>query len=258
MQEIFDLEGKIALVTGGSRGIGKATALRLADAGARVVVTSRKLPACEAVVAEIEARHGAGRAIAVASNLSDKASLQALHAQTLDRLGPVDILVCNAAVNPFYGAMADIPDEAFRKILDSNIIANNWLVQLVAPAMRARKDGVVVIISSIGGLEGSEVIGAYNISKAADMQMARNLAVELGPDNIRVNCIAPGLIRTDFARALWENKETLARYTNRTPLRRIGAPDEIAGSVVFLASKAGAFMTGQVMVVDGGTTISGI
>ena len=151
--------------------------------------------------------------------------------------------------------MAGISDEQFRKILDNNVIANHWLVQMVAPEMIERRDGAIVIVSSIGGLRGSPVIGAYNISKAADFQLARNLAVELGPHNVRVNCIAPGLIRTDFARALWENPDTLGHYTATTPLRRIGEPDEIAGVAVMLASRAGSFITGQGIVVDGGVTI---
>ena len=148
-------------------------------------------------------------------------------------------------------------DEQFRKILDNNIVSNHWLVQLVAPGMIERKDGAIIIVSSIGGLMGSPVIGAYNISKAADMQLARNLAVEHGRHGIRVNCIAPGLIKTDFAKALWDDPERLKATEAATPLRRIGDPDDIAGAAVFLASDAGRFMTGQTMVVDGGVTIAG-
>lgn len=255
---LFDLSGKVAVITGASRGIGRAIAERMAEAGAKVVVSSRKLDACEQVAGGINARHGEERAIAAAASLSDKAALERLVAVTKERWGRIDSLVCNAASNPYYGPMSGIGDEQFRKILDNNIIANNWLVSLVAPQMRARKDGAVIIVSSIGGLVGSPVIGAYNVSKAADMQLARNLAVELGPDNVRVNCIAPGLIRTDFSRALWENPETLERYTRYTPLRRIGEPDEIAGAAVFLASEAGRFVTGQTIVVDGGSTIAGV
>jgi NAD(P)-dependent dehydrogenase (short-subunit alcohol dehydrogenase family) len=151
--------------------------------------------------------------------------------------------------------MSTIPDDAFRKVMDNNVLANHWLIQMVLPQMIARKDGAVIIVSSIGGLRGSPVIGTYNISKAADFQLARNLAVENGMHNIRVNCIAPGLIKTDFAKALWENPETLKRSTEGAPLRRIGEPDEIAGAAVFLASKAGNFMTGQAIVIDGGVTI---
>ena len=166
------------------------------------------------------------------------------------------MLVCNAASNPYYGPMAAFRDDQFRKILDNNIVANHWLIAMVVPQMSERKDGAIIIVSSIGGLKGSTVIGAYAISKAADMQLARNLACEFGPDNVRVNCIAPGLVKTDFAKALWDNPETLKASTARSPLRRIGEPDEIAGAAVFLASAAGAFTTGQTIVIDGGATIS--
>lgn len=252
---LFSLDGKVAVVTGSSRGIGRAIALRLAEHGARVVISSRKPGPCQEVVQEIEARHGAGRAIAVPANISSKEELRHLVEETGRRLGPIDILVCNAASNPYYGPMAGIEDDQFRKILENNVIANHWLVGFAAPQMVERGGGSIIIVSSIGGLRGSPVIGAYNISKAADFQLARNLAVELGPANVRVNCIAPGLIRTDFARALWENPDTLARATSTAPLRRIGEPDEIAGAAVFLASPASAFMTGQAIVVDGGVTI---
>jgi NAD(P)-dependent dehydrogenase (short-subunit alcohol dehydrogenase family) len=173
----------------------------------------------------------------------------------LDKFGRIDVLVCNAASNPYYGPQAGIADAQFRKILDNNIVANHWLIAMAAPQMTAQKSGSIIIVSSIGGLRGSAVIGAYCISKAADMQLARNLAVEYGPHNVRVNCIAPGLIKTDFARALWEDEAMLTERTRTTPLRRIGEPDEIAGTAVFLASQAGSFVTGQSIVVDGGVTI---
>ena len=252
---LFDLTGKVAIVTGSSRGIGRAIAERLAEHGAKVVVSSRKQDACDAVVAGINAARGAGTALAVAANISRKEDLAALVARTNDTFGRIDILVCNAASNPYYGPMAGIADEQFRKILDNNVIANHWLISMAAPQMIERRDGAIVIVSSIGGLRGSSVIGAYCVSKAADMQLARNLAVEYGPHNVRINCIAPGLIKTDFARALWDNPDTLREATRTTPLRRIGAPDEIAGAAVFLASPAGSFMTGQTIVVDGGATI---
>lgn len=252
----FDLTGRIAVVTGSSRGIGAATARKLAAQGARVVISSRKQDACDAVADTINAQHGAGTAIAVAASISRKDDLQNLVDQTRDRLGPVDILVCNAASNPYFGPMGGISDEQFRKILDNNILSNHWLIQMVLPDMRAAGRGSVIIISSIGGLHGTASIGVYNISKAADFQLARNLAVELGPDNIRVNCIAPGLIQTDMARALWENEEMMGYVRRVTPLRRIGQPDEIAGAAVFLASDESTYITGQAIVVDGGTTIA--
>ncbi|MDE3176517.1 MAG: SDR family oxidoreductase [Pseudomonadota bacterium] len=253
---LFDLTGKVAVVTGSSRGIGRAIVERLAEHGAKVVVSSRKAAACEEVAAGLNARHGEGRAMAIAANISSKADLQRLADQTVAAFGRIDILVCNAASNPYYGPLGGIADDQFRKILDNNIISNHWLIGMVAPAMRARKDGAIVIVSSIGGLKGNSIIGAYNISKAADFSLARNLAVEFGADNVRVNCIAPGLIKTDFARALWENPATLQASNARTPLARIGEPDEIAGAAVFLASRAGAYMTGQTIVIDGGQTIT--
>ena len=253
--ELFDLAGKTAIITGSSRGIGKAIAERMAEHGARVVISSRKAAPCNEVAAAINAKHGAGRAIAIPANISSKEELQRLVDETRKAFGDIHILVCNAAANPYYGPLAQIPDDAFRKILENNIVANNWLISMVVPEMRARKDGSIMIVSSIGGLRGSPVIGAYCLSKAADMQLARNLAVEYGPDNVRVNCIAPGLIKTDFAKALWDDPETLKRSTAGAALKRIGDPDEIAGCAVFLAGKAGAFVTGQNFVIDGGQTI---
>ena len=252
---LFNLHGQVAIVTGSSRGIGRAIAERLAEHGAHVVVSSRKQDACEEVVQTINARHGPGSAIAVAANISSKEALQGLVDQSLQHFGRVDVLVCNAASNPYYGPMGGITDEQFRKILDNNVISNHWLIQMCLPQMIERKAGSIIIVSSIGGLRGSTTIGAYNVSKAADFQLARNMAHEIGPHGIRINCIAPGLVRTDFARALWENPETLDRATRMVPLRRIGEPDEIAGAAVFLASKASSFMTGQAVVCDGGATI---
>ncbi|MGZ5234998.1 MAG: SDR family NAD(P)-dependent oxidoreductase [Caldimonas sp.] len=254
---LFDMTGKVVVITGSSRGIGKAIADEMAVHGARVVISSRKQDACDAVAAAIDARHGAGTALSVSANISSKESLQRLVDRTRQAFGQIDALVCNAASNPYYGPLAGISDEAFRKILDNNIIANHWLISMVAPEMLARGEGSVTIISSIGGLKGSTVIGAYCISKAADMELARSLADEFGPRGVRVNCIAPGLIRTDFAKALWQNPETLARSTAMASLKRIGEPHEIAGAAVFLASRAGAFTTGQTLVIDGGATISG-
>ena len=254
---LFDLSGKVAVVTGSSRGIGRAIAEQMARAGARVVISSRKLAACEEVAIAINAAVGEERAIALEASISDPVALERLVQRTTDRWGAIDILVCNAASNPYYGPMADISDDAFRKILGNNVIANNRLIALASVGMRDRKDGAVIIISSIGGLVGSPVIGAYNVSKAADMQLAHNLAMEFGRDNVRVNCIAPGLIKTDFSRALWENEETSAHLNKVTPLGRPGTAEEIAGAAVFLASRAGSYVTGQTIVVDGGATVFG-
>jgi NAD(P)-dependent dehydrogenase (short-subunit alcohol dehydrogenase family) len=251
--ELFDLTGKVAVITGSSRGIGKAIAERMAEHGAKVVISSRKAGPCEEVAAAINEKHP-GAAVAIPANISAKEDLQRLVDESRKAFGQIDILVCNAASNPYFGPMSGLPDDAFHKILDNNIVSNHWLIQMVAPEMKARKDGAVIIISSIGGLRGSGALGAYAISKAADMQLARNLAQELSPDNIRVNCIAPGLVKTDFARALWDTPEAERRSSFGTPLRRLGEPDDIAGAAVFLAGRSGAWMTGQTMVVDGGST----
>jgi NAD(P)-dependent dehydrogenase (short-subunit alcohol dehydrogenase family) len=255
MSSLFDLTGKVAVITGSSRGIGRAIAERLAEHGARVTISSRNLHACEPVANALNARYGAGRANACAANISSKEALRNLVDHTNQVFGQIDILVCNAASNPYYGPLGGISDEQFRKTLDNNIISNHWLIGMCAPQMIERKEGSIIIVSSNGGLRGSTVLGAYAISKAADFQLARNLAHEYGPHGVRVNCIAPGLVRTDFARALWENPEILERATRTAPLRRIGEPDEIAGAAVYLASRASSFTTGQAIVCDGGVTI---
>ena len=249
---LFDLSGKVAIVTGSTKGIGRAIAEGLAAHGAKVVISSRKIDACESVAAGITA--AGGQAIAVACNVSHPDQREALVERTREEWGRVDVLVCNAAVNPYYGASLEIPDSAFQKVMDVNIGSVMEFVKLVAPEMKERRDGSVIIVSSTGGLHGSAVLGAYCISKAADMQIARNLAVELGPHNIRVNCIAPGLVKTDFARALWEDPERRAASEARTPLRRLGDPEDLAGIGVYLASRAGSWTTGQTFVVDGGVT----
>ena len=254
--QLFDLTEKTAIITGSSRGIGRAIAERLAEHGARVVISSRKAGPCDEVAADINARYGEGRAIAVPASIASKDDLQRLVDETNAAFGRIDIVVCNAATNPYAGPMAGISDDQFEKILQNNVISNHWLIQMVAPQMLARKDGSIIIVSSIGGLRGNALIGAYNISKAADMQLARNLAVEWGPSNVRVNCIAPGLVQTDFARYLWENPDLLKQVTDPAPLKRIGQPDEIAGAAVYLASPASSYMTGQTLVVDGGITIA--
>ena len=252
MSALFDLTGQVAVITGSSKGIGRAIAERMAEHGARVVISSRKQDACEVVAAGI--RDAGGEAIAVACNIGRKDELQTLVRRTMAEWGRIDTLVCNAAVNPYYGPSASIPDDAWDRIMGSNIRSNHWLCTMVLPGMAERGEGSVIIVSSIAGLRGTATLGAYGVSKAADMQLARNLAVEWGPRGIRANCIAPGLVRTDFARALWEDPENLERRMADTPLRRIGEPDEIAGAAVFLAAASGRFMTGQTMVIDGGKT----
>ena len=253
---LFDLTGRTAVITGSSRGIGKAIAERMAEHGARVVISSRKAGPCDQVAAEINDRFGPGRAIAVPANIGSKEDLQRLVDEAMRAFGRIDVLVCNAASNPYAGPMSGISDDQFNKILQNNVISNHWLIQMTAPQMVERRDGSIVVVSSIGGLRGNALIGAYNISKAADMQLVRNLAVEYGPSNVRVNCIAPGLIQTDFARYLWENPQILKATTDPMPLKRIGQPDEIAGAAVYLAAPAAAYMTGHTLVVDGGVTIA--
>src|SRR6516164_1490979 len=248
----FDLTGRVAVVTGSSRGIGRSSAELLARLGAKVVISSRKTDACEEVAQGI--RKAGGDAHVIACNISRRDEVQALIEGATAHYGQIDILVCNAAVNPHYGPLLDITDEAFDKIMHANVKSNLWLCSLAIPPMAARGKGSVVIISSIGGMRGSTVIGAYGISKAADFALCRSLAGEWGPQGVRVNCVAPGLIKTDFARALWEDEERLKRRCATTPLRRIGEPHEIAGAVAYLASDASTFMTGQTIVVDGGVT----
>ncbi len=249
---LFDLSGKVAIITGSSRGIGRAIAEEFALHGAKVVISSRRQDACDLVAAEIDATFGPGTALPVAASISDKDALHRLVDETADKLGRIDILVCNAASNPYYGPMSGISDDQFRKIFDNNVLSNHWLIQRCVPQMEAVGEGSVIIVSSIGGLQATTVIGGYNISKAADFQLARNLSAEYGERNIRFNCLAPGIIRTQFARALWENPDTLRQTTSTTPMRRIGDPREIAGAAVFLGSKASSFMTGQTVVIDGG------
>ncbi|SOE18460.1 NAD(P)-dependent dehydrogenase (short-subunit alcohol dehydrogenase family) [Hoeflea halophila] len=250
----FSLEGKIAVITGSSRGIGRATAETMARLGAKVVVSSRTAEACEPVAKAIRAE--GGEAAVVACNISRKGEVEGLIASTEKLYGAPDILVCNAAVNPVYGPLAELSDEAFDKIMGSNVKSNLWLCNRVIPAMKQKGGGAIVIVSSIAGIQGNSVIGGYGISKAADFALARNLAVEHGPDNVRVNCIAPGLVKTDFARALWEDEDNLNQRTGTTPLRRIGLPEEIGPVAAFLASAAASFITGQVIVADGGVTIA--
>ena len=252
---LFDLSGKVALITGSSRGIGKAIAEAMAAYGAKVVISSRKAGPCEEVAAEI--RKAGREAVALPCNVSRLDELDRLVESTLNHWGRIDILVCNAAVNPYFGPMAGISEEAYDKTMDTNVKSNLWLCNKVVPGMAERKDGAVIIVSSIGGLKGNEGLGIYGLSKAADFQLARNLAVEWGRFNVRANCLAPGIIRTDFARALWQNPEIYAQAVASYPLGRIGEPAEVAGAAVMLASKAGSFITGQMIVIDGGATIAG-
>ena len=252
--KLFDLSGKVAIVTGSSRGIGRAIAEQLAEAGAKLVISARNEGPCEEVVAAIRAR--GGEAMTVTARISDKAQLDNLVAKAEEAWGRVDILVCNAAINPYYGSLEGLTDQVFERMMQSNVLANLHLSRLVAPGMKERRDGAIIYIISIGGLKSTTALGMYGITKAADYALARNLAAEWGPHNIRVNCIAPGLIKTEFARVLYEDPERRAKREAETPLRRLGEPEDIAGAALLLASQAGAYITGQIITVDGGTLIT--
>ncbi|MCH8076900.1 MAG: SDR family oxidoreductase [SAR324 cluster bacterium] len=251
----FDLTGKNAIVTGASKGIGRSIAEHLARFGARVVISSRKLDACEEVAGSI--REQGGEAVAISCNVSRKEEVEKLVPQAREAFGPIDIMVCNAAVNPYYGPLPEITDEAYHKIMDSNVLSALWFARLVKDGMAARGGGAFIVVSSIGSLKGSAVLGAYGISKAADNQLVRSLAVEWGRHNIRVNALLPGLVKTDMARVLWESPEAQQRIKERFPIPRAGDPDDLGPAAVFLASRAGAWMTGQTLVIDGGSTIMG-
>ena len=251
---MIDLKGKVALITGSSRGIGKAIAEQYAAHGARVVISSRKAEACEQVARELTDQ--GFEAIAVPCHIGDKGELQKLVDATMKQWGRIDVLVANAATNPVYGTMAELSDEAYDKIMNTNVKSTWQLCNMVLPQMAERGDGAVILLSSIAALRGNTVIGCYGMSKAAEAALARNLALEWGPHNIRINSIAPGLVKTDFAKALWEDPERLKRVENETPLRRIGEPDDIAGVALFLGSRMGAYVTAQTIVADGGETVS--
>ena len=252
---LFNLKNKSFLITGSSRGIGKSIAFHAANHGAQVIISSRKIDACNETAEEITNHMGSQVAFPLSANIANESELINLVHETNQLLGKIDVLVCNAASNPFMGSMSDIPSEAFDKIMNNNIKANHILTNLVTPQMIERKDGVIIIISSVGGTRGSNLIGTYNLSKAADIQMVKNIAVEYGHFNIRANSIAPGLIRTDFAKGLWENPDILNAYTSNVPMRRIGESDEVAGAAIMLASDAGKYINGQTIVIDGGASI---
>ena len=253
---LFNLKDKSILITGSSRGIGKSIAHQCALHGANVVISSRKLNACELAAQEINDSVGKNVAFPISANISDEDQLRELVLLTIEKLGKIDTLVCNAATNPFMGSMLDMPNDKFDKVMNNNIKSNQILCNLVLPEMIERKDGSIIIISSIAAIKGSPILGAYNISKAADVMIVKNIAAEFGHKNIRANSIAPGLIKTDFAKALWKNPDILKTVLSSTPMQRIGEPDEIAGVAVMLASDAGNYINGQTIVVDGGTTIS--
>ena len=253
---IFNLNNKSILITGSSKGIGKAIAYQCAEHGAKVIISSRKLDICEQTADEINTKLGSEVAYAIPANISDDKQLEILVNETREKIGKIDVLICNAATNPFMGSMLDMPIEKFDKVMHNNIRSNQVLCNLVLPEMISKEDGSIIIISSIAAIKGSPILGAYNISKAADVMIVKNIAAEFGHKNIRANSIAPGLIKTDFAKALWENPDILKTVLSSTPMQRIGMPDEVAGVAVMLASNAGNYINGQTIVVDGGTTIT--
>ena len=253
--ELFDLTGKVALLTGASKGMGKAMAEGLAEHGARVMLSSRKLDQCNAAAGEINTKCGEERVFGHACNAGYKDQLSALVDATHERLGTIDILVGNAGVNPFFGPMSEISDEAYDKIMSTNVKANHWLVQMVAPDMIERGSGSIMITSSTGAFAPSPVLGTYNISKLAVIALVRNLAGELGPRGVRVNAICPGLIRTTFSQALWDNPQSEQRVNQQIPLRRLGEAEDLKGLAVFLASDASSYITGQALTVCGGSNM---
>lgn len=250
---LFDMSGKVALITGSTKGIGRSTAEEMARLGAKVVISSRKADVCEQVAGELKEQ--GFEAMAIPCHVGKKDQLQNLVDKTLEAWGRIDVLVCNAATNPVYGPTAEMTDEAWDKIMETNVKGTFWLTNMVLPGMAERGEGAVVLLSSIAGIRGNTTIGTYGVSKAAEAALARNLAVEWGPSGIRVNSIAPGIVKTDFAKALWEDPVRIKRAEEKTPLRRLGDPVDIAGLAVFLSTKASAYITGQVIVADGGETI---
>jgi NAD(P)-dependent dehydrogenase (short-subunit alcohol dehydrogenase family) len=254
MDLLFDLTGQIALVTGATQGLGLAIVEALAEQGARVIVSDLNEAACERVAAELRSR--GMRVEGLPADLANGAEVERLAAQVQAAFGGIDILVNNAGIQGHSGPLAAATDDDWQRVFEVNLRAATRLTSHLIPSMAARGGGSVVLMSSIAGLRGNRAIGLYGLSKAALAQLARNLAVEWGPQGVRVNAVSPGLIRTPFATGLLGDEAFMARRLQATPLRRVGEPREIAGVVAMLASRAGGFITGQNLVVDGGTTIS--
>jgi NAD(P)-dependent dehydrogenase (short-subunit alcohol dehydrogenase family) len=252
--QLFDLSGKVAVITGASRGIGAAFASAFAAAGARVVLASRKLEGLEAVAAEIRA--AGGEALAVACHTGRAAEVEALAARAEEAFGGIDILVNNAASSPHFGPVLTAEEAQWDKTFEVNVKGYFHTVRSCVPRMKRRGGGAVVNIASVAGLAPHSGLGVYGISKAAVLMLTKTLAAELAPD-IRVNAIAPGLIETRFSEALWSPEENRARALAAIPQRRIGRPDDLVGAALYLASDASRFTTGSVLVVDGGQLTGG-
>jgi NAD(P)-dependent dehydrogenase (short-subunit alcohol dehydrogenase family) len=253
LEQHFSLEGKVAIITGASKGIGESIARFMADAGAKVVISSRKQTDLDTLANDM--RQQGADVTAVAAHVGDTEQLRALVQKTIGTYGGVDILVNNAAANPHYGPTLEFPDTALDKINQINVNAPLLLTRLVHPSMKSRGGGSIINISSIAGLTPDPGLGMYSVSKAALNMLTRVLAKELGADGIRVNAICPGLIKTKFSQALWEDEKTLARFTKNLPIARMGTVEEIAGLALFLASPASGYCTGGIYTADGGTTI---
>ena len=255
MDKLFDLSGRVALLTGASKGMGLSMATALASHGATVVISSRKQDQLDQAADQINQSVGADRAIGIACNVGYKDQLQALVDQTRAKAGPIDIVVGNAGVNPYYGKTSEIPDDAYEKTMQANVQSNLWLAQMAVPDMVAKGNGSMMFTSSIGAFKPSVTLGTYGMSKLALIGLVRNLAAEFGPEGVRFNAICPGLVKTDFARELWDNPEVENRIKKEIPLRRLGEPDDFAGLAVYLASDASGYMTGQALTVCGGSNM---
>ena len=255
MSELFDLQNKNVLLTGASKGMGLAMAQGLVNHGANVVISSRKLDQCQKAVDTINESVKLEKAFAFSCNASSKDELNALVDFSISKLGSITTLVCNAGVNSFFGSMSEIDDESYDKTMNTNVKSNHWLINMASPSMKESGGGSIMITSSIAAFDASETLGTYSISKLAVLGLVRNYASELGPSNIRVNAICPGLVKTDFSKLLWENPDAERATSQRMPLRRLGEPDDFMGVAVFLASDESSFITGQALTICGGASM---
>lgn len=251
--QLFQLTGKVALITGASKGIGEQIARYLAQFGAKVVISSRRQADLDELAEDI--RKTGGEVTAIEARMGDEAQTKHLFDKTVEIYGGIDILVNNAAANPYYGPTVDCPDNAYDKIMDINVKAPFQLSKLVYPVMKLRGGGSIINISSIAGETPDPGLGIYSVSKASINMLTKVLAKEWGADGIRVNAVAPGLIKTKFSQALWQDEKTLAHFTKRLPIARMGTVEEVASLVLYLASDASGYCTGGIYTVDGGTTI---
>jgi NAD(P)-dependent dehydrogenase (short-subunit alcohol dehydrogenase family) len=253
---LFDLTDKVAIITGSSRGIGYASALGMAEHGAKVVISGRNADACASAAQQINEAIGKQVAMPFACNIGRKGELQSLVDAANDRWGRVDIVMANAAIHPWVGSVLDLADETFNKFMQVNVQSNIWLAQMTVPAMIERGYGRFISVASVVGLFGDAVTGTYGLTKAADMQFVRNLTMEFAAKGVTANCIAPGTFKTEMARSQWEDKAMADWYFGRNPSQRFGEVEEIAGLAVLLASPSGGYINGQTIAVDGGHTVS--